>query len=67
LALCISEKILCEKRAAWRVHGGGFAGTIQAFVPTHHADGFAAVMDEAFGIGACHKLRIRNTGAERII
>ena len=67
LALCIAENHLKTKKAAWRVHGGGFAGTIQAFVPTHHANGFAAVMDEAFGIGACHKLRIRNTGAERII
>ena len=33
LALCLAERILSGKRAAWRVHGGGFAGTIQAFVP----------------------------------
>ena len=67
LALCIAENYLKTKKSAWRVHGGGFAGTIQAFVPSSYADSFASVMDSSLGKGACHKLKIRKAGAERII
>ena len=67
LALCLAEDYLGGKKAAWRVHGGGFAGTIQAFVPTADAEGFRAVMDAAFGEGACIVLRIRPLGAIKII
>lgn len=66
LALCLAEQYLTGKRAAWRVHGGGFAGTIQAFVPAADVEGFRAVMDAAFGEGACMVLRIRPEGAVRI-
>ena len=67
LALCLAEEYLADKRAAWRVHGGGFAGTIQAFVPTKLVEGFRAIMDSAFGEGACIVLRIRPLGAIKVI
>ena len=67
LALCLAEGFLADKKAAWRVHGGGFAGTIQAFVPAGDAESFRAVMDAAFGEGACIILRIRPRGAIKVI
>lgn len=66
LALCLAERYLSGKRAAWRVHGGGFAGTVQAFVPADEVEGFRRMMDGAFGEGACLVLRIRPEGAVRI-
>ena len=69
LALCLTEEFLAtvEKPSACRVHGGGFAGTIQAFVPTENAHELAKLMDRVFGEGACHILRIRTKGAICII
>ncbi len=66
LALCMAEKLLCDKKAAWRVHGGGFAGTIQAFVPAEHVEEFRRSMDAVLGEGKCMVLRIRPVGAVRI-
>ena len=66
LALCLADGYLASKRAAFRVHGGGFAGTIQAFVPSCDVEGFRAVMDSVFGEGKCIVLRIRPEGAVRI-
>lgn len=66
LALCLAEGYLSGKRAAWRVHGGGFAGTIQAYVPCEEVDGFRQLMDSVFGDGTCIVLRIRPEGAVRI-
>ncbi|MBE6580781.1 MAG: galactokinase [Ruminococcaceae bacterium] len=63
LALCLAERTLEEKSAAWRVHGGGFAGTIQAFVKAEDVAEFRAVMDNVFGEGACMVLRVRREGA----
>jgi len=62
LALALSEKML-KGRGAWRVHGGGFAGTIQAFVPHAALDEYVAVMDAIYGQGATTVLSIRNYGA----
>ena len=59
LALC--EHYL-QGRGAFRVHGGGFAGTVQAFVPFDLLDSFRAGMDAALGEGACHVLSIRPQG-----
>ena len=59
LALC--EHYL-QGRGAFRVHGGGFAGTVQAFVPFELLDSFRAGMDAALGEGACHVLSIRPQG-----
>ena len=57
---------LCEHylngRGAYRVHGGGFAGTVQAFVPMDMLDAFVAGIDAALGEGACHVLSIRPQG-----
>ena len=66
LALCLCEKHLSDKDAAWRVHGGGFAGTIQAFVRREDTEGFRSAMDAAFGEGACLVLRVRPVGATKI-
>ena len=66
LALCLSERLLSGKKAAWRVHGGGFAGTIQAFVPTADVTAYREAMDAAFGAGACMVLRIRPVGAIKL-
>ncbi len=66
LALCLADKTLSSKKAAWRVHGGGFAGTVQAFVPSDAVEEFRAVMDGAFGEGRCMVLRIRPVGAVKI-
>ena len=66
LALCLCEQVLGGQRAAYRVHGGGFAGTVQAFVPTALVDTFVAVMEAAFGHGSVYDLKIRPVGAARI-
>ena len=66
LALCLCEQVLGGKRAAYRVHGGGFAGTVQAFVPAELVETFTATMDAAFGKGAASDLKIRPVGAARI-
>ena len=59
LALCAHY---LQGRGAYRVHGGGFAGTVQAFVPFDLLDSFKAGMDAALGEGACHVLSIRPQG-----
>lgn len=61
VALGLAEHYL-NGRGAYRVHGGGFAGTIQAFVPFDILDAFVAGMDAALGQGACHVLSIRPQG-----
>jgi galactokinase len=66
LALCLCEQILGGKRAAYRVHGGGFAGTVQAYVPEELVETFTATMNAAFGEGATYDLKIRPVGAARI-
>ena len=66
LALCLCEQVLGGKRAAYRVHGGGFAGTVQAFVPEDLVADFTATMDGAFGQGSTYDLKIRPVGAARI-
>jgi len=66
LAIALAEHILSDKKAACRVHGGGFAGTIQAFMPSETADEFADVMNNVFGEGTCITLKIRPHGAIKI-
>lgn len=66
IGLALSQNLL-EGRGAWRVHGGGFAGTIQAFVPEGLVETYVNAMEEAFGAGACYCLRIRNAGGYRLI
>lgn len=66
LALLIAEKILKDK-GAFRVHGGGFAGTIQAFVPNDLVEEYVSKMESIFGKGKCHKLFVRPLGATKIL
>lgn len=58
--------LLCERllggRGAFRVHGGGFAGTVQAFVPVDMLENFRAGIDAVLGAGSCHVLSIRREG-----
>lgn len=61
VALALCEKYL-DGRGAFRVHGGGFAGTVQAFVPVDLLEQFRKGMDAALGEGACHVLSIRHQG-----
>ena len=61
VALALCEKYLAG-RGAYRVHGGGFAGTVQAFVPADLLEAFRTGIDNALGQGACHVLAIRPQG-----
>ena len=61
VALTLAEHLLCGHGAV-RVHGGGFAGTIQAFVPNDMLDAFKQEMEKVLGIDSCHVLSIRPEG-----
>lgn len=61
LALALSEEIL-EGRGAWRIQGGGFAGTIQALVPHELCEAYEEKMELAFGPACCSRLHIRPVG-----
>ena len=61
VALTIAERAL-NGRGACRVHGGGFAGTIQAFVPLEHCAAFRQEVESMLGAGCCHMLSIRPVG-----
>ena len=61
VALALAEKLL-DGQGACRVHGGGFAGTIQAFVPLERLADFRAGIDAALGAGSCHVVTIRPEG-----
>ena len=63
LALCVSEQLL-EGKGAWRVHGGGFAGTIQAFVPDELVGTYTDEMKNIFGDDSCYVLSIRKGGTK---
>lgn len=63
IALC--ERML-ERRGAVRVHGGGFGGTAQAFVPLDMLDGFRDRVEASLGRGCCHVVRIRPAGGIRL-
>ena len=61
VALALAEELLAGSGAC-RVHGGGFAGTIQAFVPVDRLDSFKAGMEAVLGEGKCHVLSITPNG-----
>ena len=67
LALALAQYYLADRGGAWRVHGGGFAGTTQAYVRNEDVAGYRALMDGAFGEGACIVLRVRGIGAGKVI
>ena len=61
--LLAAAEHLLDGRGACRVHGGGFAGTIQVFVPLDMVDAFCPAMERVAGQGACHVLSFRSAGA----
>jgi galactokinase len=65
VALAVSREFFRSRgiKAACRVHGGGFAGTIQAYVPVEAVPDYRAQMEALFGTGALSQLRIRQAGA----
>lgn len=65
LALCITQKMLAGK-GAWRVHGGGFGGTIQAYMPNDMVDAYTAEMNRIFGEGSSCVLQIRPYGPIKV-
>ncbi|MBR0510736.1 MAG: galactokinase [Clostridia bacterium] len=65
LALALSEAILAGK-GAWRVHGGGFAGTIQAFVPLDMLEEYKSKLEALFGENSCYVLAIRPFGGTEV-
>ncbi len=66
LALAVAGHVL-DGEGACRVHGGGFAGTTQNFVPTHKVAAFTEAIECVFGAGSCHKLSIRPCGGTEIL
>ena len=66
LNLCESFLSKLDKPTAWRVHGGGFAGTVQAYVPTENAQDFVKLLESVFGEGSCYLLHIRLSGAVKV-
>ena len=67
LGLQTSDKTAMGITGACRVHGGGFAGTIQAYIPKHALDSYRSLMDGVFGPGSVTELRIRPVGAEEVV
>ncbi len=67
LALCLTERFTEENGGACRVHGGGFAGTIQAFIRAENVRAYVDEMENVFGDGCCFVFEIRQAGACRIL
>lgn len=65
LTLALCDEILGD-RGSFRVHGGGFAGTVQAFVPNDIVDEFKSRIETVLGEGMCHILSIRPVGGYRL-
>lgn len=66
LALALSEDILSD-HGVCRVHGGGFAGTIQAFVEDDYVTTYKTEIEKCFGEGSCHVLKVRKYGGMKVL
>ena len=55
-----------KDNGVYRVHGGGFAGTVQAFVKKEAVDAYKEGMEKVFGADSCHILHIRKEGGVRV-
>lgn len=66
VGLAVSDVVLGEKGVS-RVHGGGFAGTIQAFVPGSMVQEYKKALDGVFGEGSCHVLKVRKYGGMKVL
>ena len=67
VALALSQSILQGSSGAWRMQGGGFAGTIQAYVPETLLQCYHTAMERVFGPGSCYVLRLREQGARQVL
>ena len=67
IALAVSQSLLEGQGGAWRMQGGGFAGTIQAFVPGALTGRYHDAMEQVFGAGSCYLLCLREQGAVRVL
>lgn len=65
VGLAVSKSIL-GSHGVCRVHGGGFAGTIQAFVQNDFVEAYRCVLDSVFGEGSCHVLKVRPYGGIKV-
>ena len=66
VALGASESIL-QNHGVSRVHGGGFAGTIQVFAENSYVEEYRNKIDHIFGKGSCHVLKVRQQGGIKVI
>ena len=66
VALAVSESVL-GSNGVCRVHGGGFAGTIQAFVKNEAVKEYKETLDKVFGEGACAVLKVRKYGGMKVL
>lgn len=66
IALAVSETVL-GNHGVCRVHGGGFAGTIQAFVENDFVEAYRKALDGVFGEGSCHVLKVRKYGGMKVL
>ncbi len=66
LALCLTRRFLKGEKFSARVHGGGFAGTVQIFLPKEKTQAYTEFIDGIFGIGACKVLKVRSLGAVKL-
>lgn len=66
IGLAMSEKII-GRNGVCRVHGGGFAGTIQAFVKDEFVTAYKTEIERVFGKGSCHVLKVRKYGGKKVI
>ncbi|MDR0643340.1 MAG: galactokinase [Treponema sp.] len=67
LGLALTEEFTAKRGGASRIHGGGFAGTIQAYIPTEDFPAYQAFMENVFGAGSVIKLFIRSIGTAEIL
>lgn len=65
LALALTEHLL-KGRGACRLHGGGFGGTVQAYVPNELLESYRAGIEKVFGAGSCHVLQVRPVGSMKL-
>lgn len=66
VALGVSETVLGD-HGVCRVHGGGFAGTIQVFVENSFVEEYRKALDGVFGRGSCHVLKVRQLGGIKVL
>lgn len=66
IGLAVSQLCL-QGHGVSRVHGGGFAGTLQAFVENSYVENYRSAMDHLFGDGACHPLKVRKYGGIKVL